>query len=32
VDDGASVDSIEDEEEEEATQQDVDMVRTLDVH
>ena len=32
VDDGASVDSGEDETEEEAAQQDVDMVRTLVVH
>ena len=32
VDDCASVDSVEDEEEEEVAQQDVDMVRTLGVH
>ena len=32
VDDGASVDSGEDETEEEAAQQDVDMVRTLVIH
>ena len=29
MDDGASVDSVEDEAEEEAAQQDVDMVRSL---
>ena len=32
VDDGASVDSVEDEAEEEAAQQDVDMVRSLGIH
>lgn len=32
VDDGASVDSAEDEAEEEAAQQDVDMVRTFVIH
>ena len=32
VDDCASVDSVEDEAEEDATQQDVDMVRTRGIH
>lgn len=32
VDDGASVDSTEDEAEEDVAQQDVDMVRTLAIH
>ena len=32
VDDGASVDSVEGEAEEEAAQQDVDMVRSLGIH